>query len=968
MRHFFRTLSRSAGALAAAALLLTAASAIGQGTNATLSGHVLDPHGSGLPGVSVNAASQSTGFSRGDTTAADGSYTINSVPPGTYTVTYQVSGFKTIEQKNVELNVATTRSLDVTMQVSAVAEMITVTTEAPLIRTDASIGAIISQQELETLPLNGRQFANVAVLAPGTQLAYNTDPTKPGQLTVQLDGGSGRNVNYIMDGGDNTDDTIGGALQNFSLESVQEFKIQTQQYKAEYGRSTGGVLNVVTKSGSNEFHGSAFEYFRDKNLNSETESEKLAGTGKEDYRRNQYGASLGGPIMKDKAFFFLTGERTEQKTNIILDTGGVYPALDGTPAETPFRDDLLAGKITADVSASQFLQVRYGYQKNSELYGVYANHTPDSFGTILNKYSSILAGLQSQLGQRALNEFVFQYTKFDNAITPNSDNPTIYFASGVLSGQNPNTPQTTRQTKYQFKDDITYSADWHGSHDLKFGVNFVHEPTLAGDFSIGTAAPTYVLNGDSLDSSVASISQNGGFSGYSSPKNIYDAFIQDDWRPSSRLTVNVGLRYDLNLGYDLNQASNQMCQELSTQTQFNDAPYYKDFRGWDCKLKNDHKNWAPRFGFAYDLTGQGKTIVHGGWGIYYDFPYLNATLLFPAIALTNYGQIYSAHPPADFRIGDPLPPNELPGTVGPAPTEVADPTVTKTPYSRQLSVGISHQVADWLGVSLEYSHINYRDLPYRFKFNIAQADGTPRFSDFGDTVRMWNGGGYADYDGMNLGFNARVSEKLRFQGFYTLSHATGNILLGADEFRLTHSDAQPDLGGSGYGGRKDVSVNPLDPNCHDICQGNLFTDARHKVTFGATYAAPWGVNVSGVFRYRSATPFLEYDGRDLNGDGYNVDLDPGHHLLDARGHSFEQTDIAVSKDFMIGGGVGIEVIAQVFNIFNASNPAYYNGRRMIFDDNGNAIPNPAFGKPQAFAGDTHQGEQRLLQLAARVHF
>src|SRR4029078_3270771 len=149
-----------------------------QGANATLSGHVLDPHGSGLPGVSVNAVSQAPGFSRAATTAADGSYSINSVPPGTYTVTYQISGFKTVEQKNLEMNVATTRSLDVTMPVSAVAEMIKVTTAAPLIRTDAAIGAIISQKELETLPLNGRQFANVAVLAPGTQLAYNTDPTK----------------------------------------------------------------------------------------------------------------------------------------------------------------------------------------------------------------------------------------------------------------------------------------------------------------------------------------------------------------------------------------------------------------------------------------------------------------------------------------------------------------------------------------------------------------------------------------------------------------------------------------------------------------------------------------------------------------------------------------------------------------------------------------------------------------------
>ena len=961
MRDIFRILSRG---ISVAAMVAVAAMAFGQGANATLSGRVTDQTGAGLPGVNVTATSPATGFSRSDTTNREGAYTIASVPAGIYTVTFQISGFKTIEQKSVELNVASTRTLDVQMQVSAVAEMITVSTEAPLVRTEPSIGAVISQKELQTLPLNGRQFANVAVLAPGTQLAYNTDPTKPGQLTVQLDGGSGRNVNYIMDGGDNTDDTIGGALQNFSLEGVQEFKIQTQQYKAEYGRSTGGVLNVVTKTGTNEFHGGAFEYYRDKSLNSETESEKRADAGKSDYRRNQYGASLGGPIVKDKVHFFVTGERLEQRTNIITDTGGIYPELDGKAVETPFRDDLFAAKATADLSASHYLQVRYGYQKNSQLYGVYNNHTPDSFGTISNKYESVLAGLQSQFGQNTLNEFVFQYTKFNNAITPNSDNPTIYFAGGVLSGQNPNTPQTTRQAKYQYKDDISYFADWHGSHDLKFGVNFVHEPTLAGDFSVGTVAPTYFLEGDSLDSPVASISQNGGFSGYNTPMNIYDVYVQDEWRPSPRLTVDVGLRYDLNLGFDLNQSSNAMCQELSTQTTYNDAPYYNDFRGWDCKLTNDHKNWAPRLGFTYDLTGQGKTMVHGGWGIYYDFPYINSTILFPAIALTSYGQIYSATPPPDFRIGDPLPPNELPGTVGPAPTEVADPTVTKTPFSRQLSVGISHQVSDWLGVSLDYSHINYRDLPYRFHFNIKNPDGTPRFPDFGGTVRMWNGGGYADYDGMNLGFNARVSNKFRLQGFYTLSRATGNVLLGADEFRITHADAQPDLSGGGYGGRKDVSVNPLDPNCSDVCKGELFTDARHKVTFGATYAGPWGLNFSGVFRYRSATPYLAYDGRDLNGDGYNIDLAPGQHLMNKRGHSFEQTDIAISKDFVFTGSIGIEIIAQVFNIFNASNPAYYDGQRFSPD----GTPNSKFGQPQAFAGDTHQGEQRLLQLAARLHF
>src|SRR4029079_6466657 len=177
----------------------------------------------------------------------------------------------------VRLNVASQRELTVDMSPSTVEESITVVDEAPLVQTPPTIGPWGTETQLETLPLNGRQFANLAILAPGTALAYNSDPTKPGQLTVPLNGVIGGNVNFLVDGGDNMDDTIGGALQNFNLESVQEFNIQTMMYKAEYGRSTGGVLTVVTKTGTNQIEGSAWGFFRKDSLNTETESEKLAG-------------------------------------------------------------------------------------------------------------------------------------------------------------------------------------------------------------------------------------------------------------------------------------------------------------------------------------------------------------------------------------------------------------------------------------------------------------------------------------------------------------------------------------------------------------------------------------------------------------------------------------------------------------------------------------------------------------------
>jgi hypothetical protein len=961
------------GAVAAAGLaaLVSTQPLAAQSTGASLKGRATDEQGGALPGVSITAKSTATGLTRTIPTGPDGSYSFASLFADTYDVTATLAGFKTVEEKSVILNVATTRTLNFTMPVAAASAVVTVTAEAPLVRAEPSIGAVVSQKELQTLPLNGRQFANLAVLAPGTTLGYNDDPTKPGQLQVQLNAGSGRNVNYVIDGGDNTDDTIGGALQNFSLESVQEFHIQTQQYKAEYGRSTGGVLNVVTRTGSNDIHGSAFEYFRDKSLNSETESEKLGGSGKSDYRRDQYGASIGGPIVKDKAHFFGTFERTDRKTNFTEgpDVAAIYPNLAGAVVSIPFKDTLVAAKVTADISASQFLQVRFGYQKNSDKYGAAPTNTPDDLGTVANKYTSILGGHQAQISAKALNEFLFQYSKFDNTIAPDSTNPTIYFPNGVISGQNFNTPQSTHQTKYQFKDDFSYSADIGGqTHDFKFGINVIHEPNLSGDFSTGLS-PQFTVSENSVTAPVTNITQNGGFFGQSTPVNQYSVYLQDDWRPNRRLTVNAGIRYDLWLGFDLDQHSNLIWQELSTQTKYNEN-YLQDFQnGGGGKLSNDHKNVGPRLGFSWDATGQGKTFVHGGWGIYYDFPYVNATILFPAGAVqSNYGVAFQSFPAVDgcvrnadgtcFQIGQPLPPNALSGGGAFPPNEVASPTL-KTPFSRQASIGISTQAADWLGVSLDLVNIGYRDIPYRFKANpVDPATGARRFPDLGN-FRLWYGKGFADYNAINLSFNARVSQKLLMQGFYTYGNARGNVLAGADEFRLTRATFQPDLVG---GTRKDVSVNPLDPQC-SFCAGPLATDAHHRVTLGATYSGPWGIGVSAVGRYVSALPYMIYDSTidsTTNRDGFTIDLPPGvGHVNEGRGHSFTQFDLRVSKDFAIAGTFGIEILAEVFNLFNATNPAGFRG------DISNAA---TFGTPTKYAGDPLQGEQRLLQIGARVHF
>src|SRR5712671_5716551 len=274
-RHLFR---------AAVLLLLTCAPALAQQTTGTITGRVVDQQGSAVPGATVVAKSGSTGFTRTEVSDAEGVYRLSALPVGLYDVTAELQGFATVSKKDIEVNVSQVQTIDFALKVASVAETVNVTGASPLIDTTASsVGGIVDPRTIESLPLNGRQFANLASTIPGVGLGFHSDPTKSTQYSPQINGGNGRNLNYQIDGGDNNDDTVGGLLQLFPLEAIQEFNFVTQRYKAEYGRSNGGVMNIVTKSGTNDPHGSWFTSVRDKSMNAQTETEKLNSLAKQDY-------------------------------------------------------------------------------------------------------------------------------------------------------------------------------------------------------------------------------------------------------------------------------------------------------------------------------------------------------------------------------------------------------------------------------------------------------------------------------------------------------------------------------------------------------------------------------------------------------------------------------------------------------------------------------------------------------------
>src|SRR5436190_5925059 len=295
--------------------LFSATPLIAQQTTGNITGRVVDDQGAAVPGVTVTAKNPQTGFSRTEISDTEGVYRLNALQVGTYDIVAELQGFSKVESKGIVVNVGQTLDINLTLKVANVSETVTVTGETPLIETSSSsVGGVVDIKRIESLPLNGRQFANLAATIPGVGLGFHTDPTKASQFSPQINGGNGRNVNYQIDGGDNNDDTVGGLLQAYPLEAIQEFNFLTARYKAEYGRSNGGVMNIVTKSGTNSPQGSFFELFRDTKMNAQTETERLSNVAKQRYRRNQYGGSFGGPIQTNKAHFFAAVERTQQNT------------------------------------------------------------------------------------------------------------------------------------------------------------------------------------------------------------------------------------------------------------------------------------------------------------------------------------------------------------------------------------------------------------------------------------------------------------------------------------------------------------------------------------------------------------------------------------------------------------------------------------------------------------------------------
>src|SRR5258705_1175773 len=477
--------------IAALALFVGSSATFGQATaSGTVEGTVLDKSQSSVSGAEVVITSKATGATRSATSSDVGTFRFDLLSAGFYSVKVSKDGFSTVVQ-TVELLVGQTSTANVTLNPGSVSETIEVSEQAPLLEVGkTSVSQNITPSEVQELPLLGRDVANLAYLAPGVKATDSYDPTKNRYAILSVNGQSGRNVNVTINGVDNKDNTVGGPVMQLPLEAVQEFVISTQRFSAANGRSEGAAINMITKSGTNNYHGSAFGFFREQQFNAENFYEKQPGGQKGPYSRQFFGGSVGGPIAKDKLFGFFAFERQREHTSISEDslalselqaaqTAGLA-AQPSAVSPRPFFVNRSNGRLDYRVNDRETAYISYTSQANDSLNDQSSQTGDLTEGNFTkNHLQAANFTLNSVLSNTLVNSFLVGYQYWNNLIDSTTKVPLVTFIGGSSFGTNGNVPQESYQRKWQFRDDITKT---YGKHTLGVGIDFIYNPKLGGFF------------------------------------------------------------------------------------------------------------------------------------------------------------------------------------------------------------------------------------------------------------------------------------------------------------------------------------------------------------------------------------------------------------------------------------------------------------------------------------------------------
>jgi hypothetical protein len=914
--------TRSRALALSTAFLVTIFSAnylLGQATAAgTIQGTITDKSNAVVSGAQVVATFKATGVTRAATTSDTGSFRFDLLQAGTYEVKVTKQGFATVIQ-TAELLVGQSATVNVNLIPGAATEVVEVSGTASLVDVEkTSVSQNITPSEVEQLPLAGRDAANLAYLVPGVKAADSYDPTKNRYAILSVNGSDGRNVNTTVNGIDNKDNTVGGAVMQLPLEAVQEFQISTQRFSAENGRSQGAAINMITKSGTNNYHGSVFGYFRDSALNTDEKQANGDGTSTAahpDYSRQFFGGSVGGPLKKDRLFAFFAIER-QRESQGLTESGDALPELQIAadhpdlftvePAAViprPFHEWRYNGRLDWTINNRNSAYVSYSSQANDSL-NDQADGTQDltAGNFTLNHLQIANLTLTSQIANNAVNQFTVGWQYWNNLIDTHINAPLITFPSAQF-GTNGNVPQQSFQRKWQFRDDLSKTV---GRHTFKGGVDFIHNPVEGGFFKFNeTLELDFGANPSDILADTATYPQGfatpGAVTGMSfstgDPKFIVATkqlgfYFQDDWKVTPRLALNLGIRWDRDFNA-LGQSDipkSRTYQELVAISPNPVSDYYIRHLPHD-----DTKDFSPRFGFAYDITGAGKHVVRGGFGLYFGNSFQNIPLFMeqhanPTIFQTllsasepgdaipiqvsgscstsTLGQFsYSADAVAAVQACLPGPQADLNvGSVG----RIIDPGY-RNPVSEEFNLGYSWALSNDSVFEVEYTHV--LSLHENKTINVDQkvsqgpdlsgvpctdvdtppgcndnygnvilvrplddafvAAGVPRLN----SVRNEESINRSRYDGFNFSYRRRMSRHFSLNANYSLSWAYGYDA-GGGPTTIFRNYAR-----NGYA--------PFAP----YEWGPMSQDERHHITVSGLIELPKGFQFAPILQFGSARPY-----------------------------------------------------------------------------------------------------------------
>jgi outer membrane receptor protein involved in Fe transport len=960
-----------------ALLSLGSGEAWGQATaSATIQGTVTDKSGAVVSGAQVVAKSKAIDLTRTATTSDTGYYRFELLPVGSYTLTVTKSGFGTVAQ-TVETLIGQVATINAELKPGATSEVIEVTSEAPLVdQLKTGVSQNITPSEVQELPLLGRDVANLAYLAPGVKSTDSYDPTKNRYAILSVNGQSGRNVNVTINGVDNKDNTVGGPVMQLPLEAVQEFVISTQRFSAANGRSEGAAINMITKPGTNKYHGSAFGFFREQQFNAANFYEKQSGQ-KGPYSRQFFGGSVGGPIVKDRLFGFFAIERQREHTSIsedslalselqIAKTAGLA-AQPSAIIPRPFFENRYNGRLDYKFNDRETAYISYTSQANDSL-NDQSNQTGDlTEGNFTkNHLQAANITLNSVLSNSLVNSFLVGYQYWNNVIDSTLKVPLVTFPDASF-GTNGNVPQQSYQRKWQFRDDITKT---YGRHTLSGGVDFIYNPKLGGFFESNSTLevdfaddPSVITGNDpqcgttghprcypqkfATPGAVIGMSASSGDPYFDMPggSKQLGLYFQDDWRITKRLTLNLGVRWDKD--YNLVGASAIAKSRTYLELLAIGSPYAK-------LSHDDNKDFSPRVGFAYDLTGQGRHILRGGYGLYYGNIFQNIPLFMIQQARpTIYQGLFSLTTPSDivpgtgialgnWRYGvDPNPtiPPPLTQLVDGATGRLMDPKY-RNPVSQQFNFGYQWAATKNSVVEIEYVHelglhenktVNINPIingvrPLHDAFVAAGVPVLGRVMDEQSVNR-------SRYDGLNLSYRQHMTKHFSLNANYTLSRAMGwSVESGSPDATSSFRNYPHD------------PLNIWDPR--DF--GPTDNDERHHISLSGIVQLPLGFQLAPIVSYGSARPYDLRSGFDVlaRGSGYSRPVivpnsDPTNYTAigdsatalaclaaatchqvgydTVRGDPFFQMDMRVAKNIRVREGWNLQLIFQAFDLTNKTN-------------------------------------------------